>query len=253
MKLIAVIMLLATCAIAAPPQAFLSMWRAAKSDVVAMPTDGLRAWWEFTTNGATAAAGDYRDSSGNEYKFNDIAPGTRTTNGLLRLTAAGLVFVGIDSTLGISNFPFSTSAWVNHLGFSASGNFITDFGSSTNATINYSMYNANTNGNHGLFWRTVSSGNRTSSPTTPVATNTWNHFVSVWETNAYRFYKNGELISTSTNTIVFSANRFAVGVAYDSTPSGGFDGWVDNVRVYNRVLTQDEIDILGTEGYDEIP
>ena len=71
--------------------------------------------------------------------------------------------------------------------------------------------------------------------------NTWSHLAGTYDGATLRLYVNGALVSsqTQTGTIATSANPLQIGG--DSLYGQYFQGAIDEVRVYNRALTQAEI------------
>ncbi len=79
-----------------------------------------------------------------------------------------------------------------------------------------------------------------------VALNTWNHLVYIYNNRNYHFYKNGQLKYTGFDTNEESLNYcapFTIGAkaspAYDT-----WEGSVDNIRIYNRPLSEGEVKYL---------
>ena len=73
-------------------------------------------------------------------------------------------------------------------------------------------------------------------------TDRWHHLVGVGDSDSARLYIDGSLVATSTggvsNINVPGAN-FRIG--YENTRPSYFNGTIDEVRIYNRALTADEI------------
>ncbi|MDD5430885.1 MAG: prepilin-type N-terminal cleavage/methylation domain-containing protein [Candidatus Pacebacteria bacterium] len=73
--------------------------------------------------------------------------------------------------------------------------------------------------------------------------NTWTHIVATWETNSMKVYVNGTLAGTPdsscTLTADYSAKTLRIGYEYHGA-SNYFDGIIDDVRFYNRVLSAAE-------------
>lgn len=73
--------------------------------------------------------------------------------------------------------------------------------------------------------------------------------VAVRQTNNYRFYKNGVLQGTDTSVTVtsYSNGIYVVGprfIAATDNPLGRYSGLISRVAVYNRALSEDEINAL---------
>ncbi len=74
----------------------------------------------------------------------------------------------------------------------------------------------------------------------------WTHLATTWDGSTVRLYKNGQLMATTfsfSGTLMNSSNAFGIGVnsAWDSTH---FDGLIDEVRFYNRALSEAEISAI---------
>jgi Concanavalin A-like lectin/glucanases superfamily len=78
---------------------------------------------------------------------------------------------------------------------------------------------------------------------TVTATN-WNHIVGTWDGNSIRIFVNGSLRSTDTYYGSMTRRRPEIGRC--ASNSYNLDGRIDDVRIYNRVLTNDEITALAT-------
>lgn len=79
-----------------------------------------------------------------------------------------------------------------------------------------------------------------------ISFNTWYHYVFVADGSGGKIYVNGQLIDshpwTGTQGICSNSYTWKIGGYFD----GWFNGKIDDVRVYNRVLTQEEITYLST-------
>jgi PKD repeat protein len=77
--------------------------------------------------------------------------------------------------------------------------------------------------------------------TSPLATNTWTHLAVTYDHATLRLYVNGVQVSSVayTGNITTSANPLQIGG--DSIYGQYFQGLIDEVRVYNRALSQAEI------------
>ncbi len=74
----------------------------------------------------------------------------------------------------------------------------------------------------------------------PVA-DTWQHLTATYDGSVARFYIDGTEVASRTITGGFgSANTWRIG-AYETNPTGFFDGAIDEVRIYSRALSAAEI------------
>ena len=96
----------------------------------------------------------------------------------------------------------------------------------------------------------------------PLVTNEWYHTAATWDGTTMRLYLNGEETGSMAKGGDAVATDASVKVAIGSQPSDAFatdpsrvnkffDGFIDDVRLYNGALTQDEIQVLmeGSGGY----
>lgn len=80
----------------------------------------------------------------------------------------------------------------------------------------------------------------------PVSENTWYNVIMVSDSKTYRYYVNGTLVGSGTfETYIHSGNgdEFAT-IGRARVPVLFFDGLIDNVRIYNRALSEEEVGIL---------
>lgn len=79
---------------------------------------------------------------------------------------------------------------------------------------------------------------------TPCAGNAWQHFAATYSrTNGWiRTYVNGVQVNQTALAITLSnSGDLFIGGATVGGDDGGFDGWIDDLRIYNRALTPDEV------------
>ena len=219
-----------------------------------VPTTGLVGWWPFT--------GNANDESGNA-NHGAVNGASLTTDRFGAINAA-YNFSTIESITGSCNsFPSGNqsrtiSVWylANNLG--ATGlcgqQFLGYGGNSCGQSFNMNFENTDIGGGylgkyevqgHCLAFR-----NYASYPTP--ANGTWYHIVLTYDGNNLRFYNNGTLVftsgSVSPNTFV-SSRIFCFGrevstdglSPYSSTCWPGFNGKLDDIGIWNRALTPQEI------------
>lgn len=227
---------------------------------VTVSASGLLAHWKFDeAPGSTVTV----DSAGNFNGTNSLTgatfvPGGRSGNALsLDISANGLVNMGNVLMLGASDF--TISGWVK----SPPGDSTVDatFASKHNTTFANGFflgYNhpAIANGiNHAHFFagtRLISSGGFTIADlpvsTTTVNDGNWHQIVGVYRpAGNTTVYVDGAPMEGSIPSSAIASNNapFLIGATTaGGIPTGVFNGLVDDVQVYNRALTDGEIDFL---------
>ncbi|MBN1790725.1 MAG: hypothetical protein JW830_09530 [Bacteroidales bacterium] len=81
--------------------------------------------------------------------------------------------------------------------------------------------------------------------------NVWYHFVGIREATTVRFYLNGVLLEESTTPQILNIDNTTnaeIGCHFFESPLECFDGIIDDIRLYNRALSESEIRLLYTEG-----
>ena len=75
-----------------------------------------------------------------------------------------------------------------------------------------------------------------------VADNSWVHFVGVYDGTNLKVYENGvESSSNNVGSFTIASNPNDVGIGANGSGGDKFSGLIDDVRIYNRALTQVEI------------
>ncbi len=212
-------------------------------------TDNLVAQWKLDeTTGTTAT-----DSVGsNDGTYN----GFDATSTVAGIDGTAQNFDGTDDYIEIPDSAdftftgdFALSAWIKHSGAAEanvddgwriisqqeSGNHfvfrINDSSGGTNGTVHFSIYN----GSHNYV-----------NSTTNVKDGQWHHLVAVREGSDIHIYVDGVLDNTAnsvfTSTIDITANNVLIGnKRAASSNRENFSGAIDDVRVYHKALTGDEI------------
>ena len=99
-------------------------------------------------------------------------------------------------------------------------------------------------GDGNFYWYVSSGGNKCS---TPAKIAHWNHLAGTFDGNTLTLYRNGELVDSRPSQFdtINRGGRFYIGrimrYAHQGTPSDGFEGYVDDVRVYDRALSPEEV------------
>ena len=230
----------------------------------AIPTNGLVAEYSF--------AGNANDSSGNNINGTVYGNTTLTEDRFGRINNAytfdgngDYIYIGkpIPTELQMTD-GFTISSWIrpdgytNPFGDMIGGIFASQY-DPEHAGYSLSLdYRANAHGGvaGGLhfqvgeassYWTT--SGEGTTS--TSVAIGEWSHVVAVAAPNStYKVYINGNLVADwSPKSNIKITNSSSLTIGWDEHVSGStryFDGAIDDISVYNRVLDLNEIQELYT-------
>jgi hypothetical protein len=79
----------------------------------------------------------------------------------------------------------------------------------------------------------------------PLLLNTWQHVALVVSPSNAKWYRNGTLCNTfTTSHTALTFNRWDIGQDFAFVPGRNFPGFMDNIRVYNRCLTDSEISAI---------
>jgi len=203
--------------------------------------DGLIAYYPFN--------GNADDESGNEN--NGVVHGAILTNDRFGNNFSAYQFdgdndyinCGNDSSINISgsNSNITMSAWFYAEDVESRQNIISK---GRDYTSNYGYHlNLNNQKNRGLY--RLSDGTNNIVQTTPVIkTNTWYNVVTTFNGVESKIYINGILqnINTEIGQIGISTTNLIIGCHSQSPPAWyTFKGVIDDVRIYNKVLSDSDI------------
>ena len=208
---------------------------------------GLVGWWTMNEGTGTVTTADLSGNGNTGYLTNSPA----WTNGVVR---SGLKFdgltTGIGTSLNVSNYSQLTyCAWVkyaalpNHYEF-----FVTADGANGSGGFGLAMDNQN------KIYCSCSNGYQ--GTTNSIVVNTW-YFVCGSATNSkagnVSLYINGVIKTDAASALITSVGNYTpLSIGRSITPVG-FPNYttatIDDVRIYNRALSSDEILKLYNGGY----
>ncbi|MBU1038852.1 DUF2341 domain-containing protein [Patescibacteria group bacterium] len=200
--------------------------------------DGLVGYWKMDEASWNGTAGEVVDSSGNGN--NGTANGGMTTS--TAKYGKGALLDGTDDYISCgtsSNFIFGSnshtfSAWVKGTSFTNSYNYIFSVGD--NVTGQQSGFGITSGGN--LFHSAYSSPLVTFTNT--ISTGNWYHVVLVHKDGISYVYVNGELKNQQNITMNVATGKCYIG-SHTGASSFFNNGSMDDVRVYNRALSGQEV------------
>lgn len=206
-------------------------------------TSNLVGWWPFDAGTGTTAA----DSSGSgnngtlsgstipTWVTGKVGPFALNFNG-----TSGYVTMGAGSALNLTT-NFTVCAWFKPSALTNTNQQIASKGFN-GVDTQYQLVTADTAGDI-LFasYNGASQGNTVS--TVKAQVGVWTFACGSYDTTTYRLYTNGTIDQTTTATGPISTIRaFEVGaVDINNSPGQFFPGSIDEVRVYNRVLTSTDV------------
>jgi hypothetical protein len=212
-----------------------------------VPTNGLVGWWPFngnandesgngnngTVNGATVTT-DRNGIANKAYSFNGNQNGIIVNNNVFNV--------------GSANISYSISLWLlSDLNSNTTGEVINNRvdAQSSNYNFRFSVSTNPTQQSYGL-WSYVNPNLAMANSASNILVNQiWNHFVLVGDIaqNQMKIYRNGLLIASS-NTIVSPNLTNPTKFGYMSNLDPSFKGKLDDIGIWNRVLTQQEVTAL---------
>ena len=163
---------------------------------------------------------------------------TGNIDGALSFDGTNYVNIPDNSTLeGFSSMTVAT--WINsNTAQSGSNRFAVGKGASYVLTFDHAV--TNFQGHFAVYDGTTWYTSGTSENT--VASNTWVHFVGVYDGTNLKVYENGtESSSRNVGSFTIASNPNDLGIGANGSGGDKFSGVIDDVRIYNRALSASEI------------
>jgi len=204
-----------------------------------VPTNGLVGYWPFN--------GNANDESGNGY--NGTVNGAMLTMDRFGDLNKAYSFDGINNNILVqhsnsfnfqANNMFSISCWLNTQNLNNLNCIIIDkqqslgnsqlgwnVGIETNSMFNLYLHN----GVGGLY----------SSNYGLVNINEWANLLYTWDNGVSNVYLNGQFIGTSNINDQVGDNSESLIIGNNDFGSFGFNGFIDDIGIWNRALTADEV------------
>ena len=209
-----------------------------------VPTNGLVGWWPFCgnandeswngNNGTVYGASLTVDRNGNAnsaYSFDGV------TNKIIVSNSSGFNFQ--------SNNSFSVSYWLKLTTFSGTVNIAFDKQSSLgNSQVGWNSFIEPNN--YTNFYLHNGFGGLNACNYGLIQVSQWFHIVQTWGNNIANVYLNGQLIGSTQYTDVVGDNleNLIIGNSDFTPPGTGINGLMDDIGIWNRALTQQEITSL---------
>ena len=219
------------------------------------PTPGLIGWWKLNSSSGITALDSAENSPGT---LNTAA--TWVTGGILGGNAVSVGDSAFDDNGGSVSFPinlppsFTLYFWSRATAY---GSKLDASGAYNNIILGGEVYLTNgfragfTPAGLFSFWTTQSGGTLTLNDTTDAATGTWEQYAITYSAGIGTLYRNGSLVNSASGT--YAPGTTGMGIA---TGVGGIDqfyGLVDQVRLYNYVLSGSAITTLYNSDAEPTP
>src|SRR6266511_1496066 len=210
-------------------------------------SSGLVAYWKFDEGTGTTAA----DSSGNG-NTGTLANGPSWTSGI---AGNALYFDGTDDNVTVADSnsldltnSFTFSAWVNP------ASAFTDFRSILAKNYKYYLYASSTGfcGDGSALGGFYEVMDTVACQPSSLPVNTWTHLTLTYNGSVLTLYRNGGAVATAnvSGTLSSSTGTLQIGA---SEYGEYFQGLIDEVRVYNRALTNTEIQTIYQQAAVSLP
>lgn len=187
---------------------------------------GSNVWCDVSGNGNNGTL-----VSGSTY--NSIAGGS-----IQFISTGSSVFSNLNSASTLNTNAITIESWIYHtsLPFGVQ-RYISTFPSGGEQAV--LRYDANIGSNGLRFYIVTSTGYKFLNSAGQIFVNNWYHVVGTWDGSTQRLYKNGILLTSSTQTGTLVSGSF-VQLSISYTPETLL-GYMSNSKVYNRALSAAEI------------
>lgn len=211
--------------------------------------DNLIAWWKLNEDSGTTAS----DSSLHSNDGTLAGTTTFSANGTVGKFDRALSFDGSSnnyisagSDTSLDNWSsFTVTAWVKPLG-SSDGAFSAILGTGLSGANSFGIYSDK---NPNTFTMRIGGASQATSGGA-FTIGEWTFITALWNGANIYVYKNGVLSGSAANwsgTVNASASVLEIGKIFDR-PTYYWNGLMDDIRIYDKALTQTEITALHQQG-----
>jgi len=204
-------------------------------------TDGLTGWWKLNGN-ANSSVGTSNGTF--------IGSPTPTTGQNSQDSSTAYSFAS-GQGISVPSLPSNSTtqtfmAWVRPASYPSERSTL--FITWLNSGVSASYMSLNTDGSLQMYWYGTTPAGYHTTPASTVPLNQWTHVAVSWSGTAAKLYINGTLRNTVAVTGAGNGASYMY-IAYDPTqPTRPYIGMMDDARVYNRALTDQEILTIANGG-----
>jgi len=202
----------------------------------------LMAAWNFNEGTGTTAAdftanGNLATLSGASWVTGKYGSGLTFNGG-----SSSHLSVANSPSLNISGSEMTISVWMNPLAPSTSDTVVLGKFWNTGWTDPYFQYGLEmASGNRPTFIIGTTTGYRAAVMSSAVTYGQWTHVGVTFNGTQVKFYINGVLTDTQSLTGTITARNNSMHIGSDQANGQGFKGILDDIRIYNKALSQAEI------------
>ena len=224
--------------------------------------DGLVGYWKMDDNAANT---DVLDSSGygNDGTFNDTTgnPNTDAHDTTGEIDGA-LIFDGTDDYVNcggdsslMDRQTLTASAWIKADTFSRGDGYDVFMVVCLEQAVSSFDWGLRVDSGYPKFWIRVPTGYKSAASASAISTGDWYHLAGTWEryggNDNLKIYVNGVLKATNTvnENLRTDGTQISIGRMLHNTVNEYFDGDIDDVMIFDRVLSPDEIKAMYERGF----
>ena len=196
----------------------------------------LVGWWQLDEGSGTTAF----DSSGNgndaRFEGSPVWEDGKLGKALKFNGSSDYLAAPDSESLDMNGDQLSIAAWINGEAWPAANHIVRKIADTAQSPI----YVLRVQPDSVRAILSTSEGNTTIQGTTVLATNEWIHVALAYDGGEARIYVNGQLDASMSvsGELAESSNEFRIG---RGDPAGYFVGMIDDVRLYNHALTENEL------------
>jgi len=203
---------------------------------------GLVAAYAFDEAGGTTA-GDSSGQGNTATLNNGVALVPGKNGGAASFDGVNdYITIPNSAATNISGSALTLSMWINPQPI-ASGDSVV-IGKFWNTTMSSPYYQYGlelSGGNRTDFIVGTASGQRVASTGTTLPYNQWSHLAITFDGAQVRTYVNGTLVNTQALAVTITARGNPIRIGADASTAQFYKGMLDDLRIYNRVLTQAQV------------
>jgi len=196
----------------------------------------LVGWWQLDEGSGTTAF----DSSGNgndaRFEGSPVWEDGKLGKALKFNGSSDYLAAPDSESLDINGDQLSIAAWINGEAWPAAEHIVRKIADTAQSPIY--VFRVQPDSVRAIL--STSEGNTTIQGTTVLATNEWIHVALAYDGGEARIYVNGQLDASMSvsGELAESSNELRIG---RGDPAGYFVGMIDDVRLYNHALTENEL------------